>query len=89
MRAFLLLMLFGSAHAEMLGKAEDRSATIEIHSDKGICVGEARRALWVSKEGKPNVVGCWLFDGAAFQVAFLDGDVAQIPVAAVKRAEKL
>jgi hypothetical protein len=89
MRAFLLLMLFGSAHAEMLGKAEGDTAAIEIHSDKGVCVGEARRALWVFKDGAPPVVGCWIYASGVFQIAFLDGDVRQIPGTAVKRAEKL
>jgi hypothetical protein len=90
MRAFLLLMLFcASANAEMLGKVEDQSATIELHSDKGICAGEARRALWVPKDTRTPVIGCWLFARDVFQVAFLDGDVAQIPMAAVKRPEKL
>jgi hypothetical protein len=92
MRALFLLLLFcGSAQAEMLGKVEDQSATIEFHSDKGICAGEARRAMWVPKDTRQSVIGCWLFspERQAFQIAFLDGDMAQIPVAAVKRAEKL
>jgi hypothetical protein len=92
MRAFLLLMLFcASANAEMLGKVEDHSATIELHSDKGICAGEARRAMWVPKDTRQSVIGCRLFspEKQAFQIAFLDGDMAQIPMAAVKRPEKL
>jgi hypothetical protein len=92
MRALFLLLLFcGSAQAEMLGKVEDQFAAIELHSDKGICAGEARRAMWVPKDTRQSVIGCWLFspEKQAFQIAFLDGDMAQIPMAAVKRPEKL
>lgn len=64
----------------------EEGATVEIHSTVGGCVGGAMLAVWYSVDRKVRVPGCWRPSGGnTVQVAFADGDVARIPVAAVRK----
>lgn len=62
----------------LIAEGSDGVAAI-IHSDKGQCVGESRRAEWVAP-GQPNVAGCWkMVDRGVVQIVFFDGDYLQLP----------
>lgn len=65
-------------------------ATVEIHSTVGGCLGGAMLAIWYNVDRKVRVPGCWRPTvGNTVQIAFADGDVARIPVAAIKRPTSL
>ncbi len=58
---------------------------IDLYTEAGMCVGAARRAEWVPRQGA-RVGGCWLLRDGVVVVVFLDGDVAVVLVQAVKPA---
>ena len=61
-------------------------ATIELMEDPGACVGGALSAAYFSPDRKLRIGGCWkLLGNEAVQVAFLDGDIARIPLSAISK----
>lgn len=65
-------------------------STMELHSAAGGCSGGARLAIWFSVDRKERVPGCWKPIGnGTLQIAFSDGDVARIPMAAVQKPSSL
>ena len=58
-------------------------ASVELYSDRGVCVGDARRAEFVSKAG--NVSGCWKIVATSVALVFLDGDYAMVPISQVQQ----
>jgi hypothetical protein len=63
-------------------------STITIHQDKGQCVGDAKRAEWVSKDGQQKVPGCWIIvPGSQVQVVYFDGDAMRAPMSAFRPAK--
>lgn len=67
----------------------DGGSVMELHTAAGGCIGSARLAIWFSYDRKERVPGCWKTVGGSVQIAFADGDVAMIPMSAVKRPETL
>lgn len=58
---------------------------IELHPDRGHCQSQAKRAAYVPVSGE-QVAGCWITHGALVGIVFFDGDVAQVPIAMLKKA---
>jgi hypothetical protein len=82
---FLALMLGSSAvKADVVGVVEAEDARLYLHEEAGPCVGGARLARHVAKDGK-EIPGCWVFVQGRVQVAFMDGDMALIPPAVVRK----
>ena len=57
-------------------------AVIELHSDNGVCVADARRAVFAHKSG--NIGGCWKVVAQSVVLVFFDGDYALAPLSSVK-----
>jgi hypothetical protein len=63
------------------------SARFDLHDDAGgLCVGDARLAVYVPKDGK-SIRGCWVPVTGGARINFLDGDQATIPASALKKPE--
>ena len=62
---------------------QSEAGKIDLHDEPGICLGDAMRAEFVTPAGAVTP-GCWTVKGTAVFVVFLDGDVARIPVGALK-----
>jgi hypothetical protein len=62
----------------LIAEGSDGVAAI-IHLEQGICLGDARRAEFVTP-GQPNIPGCWKIVGpGVVQMVFWDGDVLTLP----------
>lgn len=86
--AAALLTLAGPTSAEVIAELTHQDARIQLHTDAGPCVGAARWALYT--KGPERIPGCWIFiNGNTVQIAFLDGDIAQIPVGAFQEPKRL
>lgn len=75
------------AHAEVVGVVDAGNGTvIELHDTAGACVGGALSAVY--RQALPSQVtvpGGWVMGQTSVMVAFMDGDAARIPFAAVRR----
>lgn len=72
-----------SATANVVGVAERDGTSILLHDTKGPCVGDAQFAEFIAVQGL-KVPGCWMLRGQHVSIVFLDGDIAAVPVAALK-----
>lgn len=62
----------------LIAEGSDGVAAI-IHLEQGNCLGDARRAEFVTP-GSPNIPGCWKVVGpGVVQIVFMDGDVLTLP----------
>lgn len=87
--AAVFVSLFAAhAVAKPIGTVAGPEGSIVLYDDPGVCVGAALRAEYVAP-GRPAIVGCWLTNGRAFRVVFLDGDVVELPAQAVKQPTRL
>lgn len=57
---------------------------IELHDERGPCEGQALRAVHVTAAGH-RTSGCWVLGDGNVTVLFLDGDLARIPVGALRK----
>lgn len=73
----------------LLGTVLSNGATIELYKDEAMCIPPALGAQWVSNDGQRKVPGCWSTNGTRVFVVFLDADISQFPVEAIKKAEPL
>lgn len=66
-------------------------STITLHTGRGLCVSEARAAIWRPAPGSDAapVPGCWIITGGTVLVSFLDGERGDIPVARLVKARTL
>lgn len=88
--AFLASFVALSATAGSIATATSSDgASITLMEEAGPCVGGARLAVYVSPDAKSRVPGCWKLAGGMVVVAFLDGDMAQIPVGDLKKPTSL
>lgn len=77
------------AGVAMVAHEPGGAARFDIYDDGGgLCVGDARLAVYVPKDGK-SVRGCWTPHGSGVRILFLDGDMAQIPASALKKPEEV
>ena len=83
--ALLTALATTAAQAEVVGYVQSPEGRIDLHEDRGPCKAEAKRAEYVPIQGGEAVTGCWISKGKVVGVVFLDGDVAQIPVAALMK----
>lgn len=60
-------------------------ATVTLYVGRGVCVGEARAAVWASPDGQHTVPGCWVLTKSHALISFLDGDRGNIPVSQLVR----
>jgi hypothetical protein len=58
---------------------------IKLHQERGHCQALAKSAIYVPDKGEP-IQGCWLLRGPLVAIVFFDGDIAQVPVAMLRRA---
>lgn len=92
MKAVLIaatFVAFNASAATLAVATSADGATIALTDEAGPCVGEARLAIWRSPDAKLRVPGCWKNLGPAIHVAFLDGDMAQIPIQELKKPTSL
>lgn len=86
--AMATLVAFPATAAPM-GVVEGNLARIDLHTDQGPCVGYARRAVFVPKDGKPEITGCWrIFStdkGQWLAIAFLDGEFFETSALHIKQ----
>jgi hypothetical protein len=80
------LLVATSAHAELVATVDTNGGRIEVHNTDGACVEGARHALYVGKEGK-RVAGCWVHATGGLFFVFFDGDIARVPMGALKTPE--
>ena len=83
--ALVSALLTLPAHASVVGYVQAPEGRIELHEDRGLCKAEAKRAEYLPVKGGEAVPGCWISKGSFVGVVFLDGDIAQIPVAALQK----
>ncbi len=83
--AIVTLLLCLPAHAAVVAVVETSAGTINLHDTAGPCFGNARFAEYISVDASVKIGGCYLSNGMAVRVVFLDGDVADIPVNALKK----
>lgn len=70
----------------LVAEGSDGVAAI-IHLEQGSCLGDARRAEFVTP-GQPNIAGCWKMVGpGVVQMVFWDGDVLTLPRERFKPAQ--
>jgi hypothetical protein len=73
----------------MTAQQPDGAARFDLYEDGGgLCVGDARLAVYVPKDGK-SVRGCWIPITGGARIMFLDGDQATIPASALKKPEEV
>lgn len=74
----LSLMLSSTAYSQLAEYAEG-SNKVQLYSESGPCVKEARWALYI--QGSERISGCWIvIPPAAIQVSWLDGDISRFPI---------
>ena len=81
----VLAAFSGSAHADVVGFVQSPEGRIDFYEDRGVCKAEAKRAEYVPLRGGEAVPGCWISKGSYVGIVFLDGDIAQVPVAALQK----
>lgn len=75
--------------AEVMAFAQSSDGSrVLLYAKSGPCVGSARFAEHISPEGE-KTPGCWVMLENTVLVSFLDGERGNIPVAHLKRAERL
>lgn len=73
-----------SAGAEVIAVGTFTSgAVLLLHDTKGPCVGRAHHAEHRDAAGQITP-GCWVRNGEQVAVAFLDGDVAVLPLSSFR-----
>ena len=81
----VLLAFCGAAQADVVGYVQSPEGRIDLHEDSGPCKAQAKRAEYVPVHGGEAVPGCWIAKGSFVGIVFMDGDIAQIPVAALQK----
>lgn len=71
------------AAANLVGVVEQEGTSILLYDTKGPCVGDAQFAEYVAIQGL-KVPGCWMLRSQHVSIVFLDGDIAAVPLAALK-----
>jgi hypothetical protein len=86
--AAVLLALAGASHAAVIAEVRERDMVLQLTDETGPCVGQAKLAVFRQGIDAP-IQGCYRLNPATMivQVAFLDGDVVEVPVALFKRPE--
>ena len=90
MKKLLVSLLLAplTAHAAMVGVVKNDEGQIELYSTPGLCVNGALAATYRSvKTSVDPIQGCWTMRGGVVYLVFLDGDMGQIPAAAVRKPE--
>lgn len=82
-----LCLLAAPAHAAVFGTANTITGRIDLHNTAGaVCVGDALAATYrPANPDATTVSGCWTAGGDVVFVVFFDGDIARIPMAAVRK----
>lgn len=87
----LLMGLAGPAAAQLTGVIDAANgAVINLHKDDGgLCVENGHLAEYVNAIEKKTIRGCWTVQrGGMLSIAFLDGDVVIVPLAAVRQPQE-
>jgi hypothetical protein len=84
--AAVLLALAGASHAAVIAEARERDIVLQLTDEAGPCISPAKLAVFRQGVAAP-IQGCYRLNPATMivQVAFLDGDVAEVPVSLFKR----
>lgn len=91
MRLIATLFLVGAcaaAIAKPVGVAKGPTGTVVFYDERGMCVGDARRAEYVERD-KPAIPGCYTAQGPFLLVVFMDGDIARVPMQAVEPPKEI
>ena len=88
--AAVLLALAGASHAAVIAEVRERDMVLQLTDETGPCVNRAKLAVFRQGVDAP-IKGCYRLNPATMvvQVAFLDGDVVEVPVALFKRPENV
>lgn len=84
--AALILASSIAAAAPLYTATATDGSRITLTDERGPCEGQALLAAWMSKDGQRQVRGCWTLVGEVVWVAFLDGDIARVPTAVLRKA---
>jgi hypothetical protein len=86
--AAVLLALAGASHAAVIAEARERDIVLQLTDEVGPCVGQAKLAVFRQGINAP-IQGCYRLNPATLvvHIAFLDGDMAEVPVSLFKRPE--
>jgi hypothetical protein len=87
--AMYALMASLPALAGVAAVVDGPQGSLLIHDTTGPCMGSARFAEFVSNDGKLRIGGCWVSNGELMQIAFLDGDMARVPIAALRKPKEV
>ena len=86
--AFIAAMTLATTAQSFVAEGADGVSAV-LYMDAAGCIADARRAEFV-QIGKPKIPGCWKqLDGGTVQIAFMDGDYIQLPIARFKPAQVL
>lgn len=86
MTALAVALLLAAAPAPV-AEYREGDARVELYSEAGPCVGNARWAVYL--QGPVRVPGCWLWVGESVQIAWLDGDFSKVPARVFRKPEVL
>lgn len=87
-RHILPLLIASPAQAAIIGVVPMEDARLLLHDEQRVCVGQARYAEYVARDGG-KVGGCWVFGGGMIGIAFFDGDTGRVPVDRVKKPDEV
>jgi hypothetical protein len=85
----IIALLCGSAQAAVVAVLQTTAGTILIHDVHGPCLENARLAEFLSADATRKIPGCYLVGGGDIRIVFLDGDVVEIPIQALRKPTSL
>lgn len=88
MLVLLLALLLSPVRAAVILEANSGDGTtIVLHDTAGPCVGQAKFAEYIAKDGT-KIPGCYKAMGAAIAIVFFDTDTAVIPFSELRQPTK-
>jgi hypothetical protein len=84
-----LLCAHVASQAAVVAVLQTAAGTILLHDVHGPCIENARLAEFLSADAQRRIPGCYLVGGGDVRIAFLDGDVVEFPIAALRKPTSL
>lgn len=87
--AILALVFTGAAASNAVAQTTVQAqapngAVITLTQEKGSCIKDAFKAVWISPDKKETIIGCWTANETVVGIVWLDGDNSTIPKAVFK-----
>lgn len=88
MRVLALILLCSVVQAKPIAEARNDLGIVTLYDEQGQCVGEARRAEWMSADGRDRVPGCWVArSGGLITISYWDGDFGRIAAGSFRKVK--